>query len=103
MGNIGGRCQRGAAVHLDRTDLAGAYTRSLVTATSRLRMVYGFENNRLLPDNSWLILRTEWLNYQRSDMWMAKMLAVPGSGLRGSRNFRADVAYPEAARGLERK
>jgi hypothetical protein len=62
---------------LDRTDYAGAYTRSLVSATSRLRMVYGFESNRLLPDDSWLLLRTEWLNYQRNDMWMAKMLPYP--------------------------
>jgi len=71
---------------LDHTDQAGAYTRTLVTATSRLRMVYGFENNRVLPDNSWLLFRAEWLNLERSDMWMAKLPPWPGvdSVARGS-------------------
>ena len=77
VGNIGGHANAVRQFTLDHTDYAGAYTRTLVTATSRLRMVYGFENNRLLPDNSWLLLRTDWLNYQRSDMWMAKMLPYP--------------------------
>jgi hypothetical protein len=77
VGNIAENANAVRQFTLDRTDLAGAYTRSLVTATSRLRMVYGFESNRLLPDNSWLLLRTDWLNYQRSDMWMAKMLPYP--------------------------
>jgi hypothetical protein len=77
VGNIGIAANGVRQFTLDQTDLAGAYTRTLLTATARLRMVYGFENNRLLPDNSWLLLRTEWLNYQRSDMWMAKMLPYP--------------------------
>ena len=77
VGNIAENANAVRQFTMDRTDLAGAYTRSLVTATSRLRMVYGFESNRLLPDNSWLLLRTDLLNYQRSDMWMAKMLPYP--------------------------
>jgi hypothetical protein len=40
-------------------------------------MVYGFENNALLPDNSWILYRQEWLNYQRPEMWMAKNLPYP--------------------------
>jgi hypothetical protein len=52
-------------------------------------MVYGFENNQLLPDNSWILYRQEWLNYQRPEMWMAKMLPYPpeepgGSVTRGT-------------------
>jgi hypothetical protein len=77
VGNIGENANAVRQFTLDRTDFAGAYARTLVTATSRLRMVFGFENNRLLPDNSWLLLRTDFLNYQRSDMWMAKMLPYP--------------------------
>jgi hypothetical protein len=77
VGNIGIAANAVRQFTLDHTDLAGAYTRTLLTATARLRMVYGFENNRLLPDNSWLLLRTDWLNYQRSDMWMAKVPPYP--------------------------
>ncbi|MGA2739126.1 MAG: hypothetical protein ABSG65_16940 [Bryobacteraceae bacterium] len=77
VGNISDIADAVRQFTLDRTDFAGAYSRSLVTATSRLRLVYGFENNRLLPDNSWLLLRIDYLNYQRSDMWMAKMLPYP--------------------------
>ena len=77
VGNISDIADAVREFTLDRTDFAGSYTRTLVTATSRLRLVYGFENNRLLPDNSWQLLRTEYLNYQRSDMWMAKMLPYP--------------------------
>src|SRR5579862_6641718 len=62
---------------LDRTDLYGAYTRTLVTASSRPRMVTGFENNRLLPDNSWLLFRMEFPEYQSQQMWMAKMPPYP--------------------------
>ena len=77
VGNLGIAANAVRQFTLDHTDLAGAYTRTLLTATARLRMVYGFENNRLLPDNSWLLLRTDWLNYERSDMWMMKMLPYP--------------------------
>jgi hypothetical protein len=62
---------------LDQTDYAGAYSRTLVSATSRLRMVTGFEGNQLLPDNSWILYRQEFLNYQRPEMWMAKNLPYP--------------------------
>lgn len=79
IGNIAEDANAVRQFTLDRTDYAGAYTRTLVSATSRLRMVYGFENNRLLPDNSWLLLRTDWLDYQRSEMWMAKMLPYPAA------------------------
>jgi hypothetical protein len=61
------------------SDPYGAYTRNLVSATTRLRMVSGFENNRVLPDSSWLLFRAEWLNYQREDMWMAKLPCYPGA------------------------
>ena len=77
VGNIAEDANAVRQFTMDRTDFAGAYTRTLVTATSRLRMVYGFENNRLLPDNSWLLMRADFLEYQRSDMWMAKMLPYP--------------------------
>jgi len=77
VGNISASANAIRQFTLDQTDYAGAYTRTLVTATSRLRMVYGFENNRLLPDNSWLLFRTDWLDYQRNEMWMAKMLPYP--------------------------
>jgi hypothetical protein len=40
-------------------------------------MVYGFENNQLLPDNSWLLYRSEWLDFQRAEMWAAKMPPYP--------------------------
>lgn len=58
------------------SDAPGACTRNLVSATSRLRMVTGFENNRVLPfttgsDHSWILYRQEFLNYQRQDMWMS--------------------------------
>ncbi|HTQ57259.1 MAG TPA: hypothetical protein VMI94_22470 [Bryobacteraceae bacterium] len=77
VGNISNTANAVRQFTLDQTDFAGSFTRTLLTATSRLRMVFGFENNRLLPDNSWLLLRTDFLNYQRSDMWMAKMLPYP--------------------------
>jgi hypothetical protein len=77
VGNIAEDANAVRQFTLNRTDYAGAYTRTLVTATSRLRMVFGFENNRLLPDNSWLLLRTDFLNYQRSEMWMAKVPPYP--------------------------
>lgn len=77
VGNISNAANAVRQYTLDHTDYAGAFTRTLVTATSWLRMVYGFENTRLLPDNSWLLLRTDWLNFQRSEMWMAKMVPYP--------------------------
>jgi hypothetical protein len=77
VANVGAAANAVRQFTLDQTDFAGAFTRTLVTATSRLRMVAGFENNRLLPDNSWLLFRAEWLNYDREDMWMAKMLPYP--------------------------
>ena len=77
VGNIGAAANMIRQFSLEDTDYAGAFTRNLVSATSRLRMVTGFENNRLLPDNSWLLFRAEWLNYSREEMWMAKMLPYP--------------------------
>jgi len=62
---------------LAHTDYFDAYTRILASATSRRRMVSGFENNRLLPDNSWILYRQEYLNYQRQEMWMAKLPPYP--------------------------
>jgi hypothetical protein len=77
VGNVGAAANAIRQFSLDKTDFEGAFTRTLVSAMSRLRMVSGFENNRLLPDNSWLLFRAEWLNYNREDMWMAKMLPYP--------------------------
>jgi hypothetical protein len=79
VANIGAAANTVRQFTLDHTDFAGAFTRNLVSATSRLRMVGGFENNRLLPDNSWLLFRAEWLNYNREEMWMAKMVPYPTS------------------------
>jgi len=77
IGNIGNAANAIIQYSLDQTDRYGASRRALVSATARLRMVYGFENNQLLPDNSWILYRQEYLNYQRTDMWMAKMLPYP--------------------------
>jgi len=77
VANLGAAANAVRQFSLDHSDFAGAYTRTLVTATSRLRMVGGFENNRLLPDNSWLLFRAEWLNYDREEMWMAKLPPYP--------------------------
>ena len=79
VGNIGKSADAIIQYTLDRTDYTGAYSRSLVSATSRLRMVTGFENNQLLPDNSWILHRQEWLNYQRPEMWMAQNLPYPAA------------------------
>ena len=80
VSNIGAAANTIRQFSLDRDDYGGAFTRTLVSATSRLRMVTGFENNRLLPDNSWLLFRAEWLNYSRQEMWMAKDAAVSRAG-----------------------
>jgi hypothetical protein len=65
---------------LNHTDYADAYTRVLAAATSRLRMVTGFETDRLLPDNSWLLYPQEFLNYQRpSEMWMLQQPPYPAA------------------------
>jgi hypothetical protein len=77
VGNINRAANAIIQFTLDRTDYAGAYSRTMVSATSRLRMVTGFEGNQLLPDNSWILYRQEWLNYQRPEMWMAKNLPYP--------------------------
>ena len=77
VGNIGNAADAIIQYSLDQDDYYGASRRALVSATSRLRMVYGFENNALLPDNSWILYRQEWMNYQRPEMWMAKNLPYP--------------------------
>jgi hypothetical protein len=77
VGNIGNGADAIIQYSLDQTDYYGATRRPLVSATSRLRMVTGFENNQLLPDNSWLLFRAEFLNYQRQEMWMAQVPSYP--------------------------
>jgi hypothetical protein len=62
---------------LQYTDYYGAYTRALASATSRLRMVNNFENNQLLPDNSWLMYRQEFLNLDRQSIWALQYPAYP--------------------------
>jgi hypothetical protein len=80
---------------LTANDEAGALTRTLVTATGRLGMFYGFENNRLLPDNSWLIFSQQWANFNGHAMWMAKMPPYPAAD---SVNRGAFVPFPIEAR-----
>lgn len=77
VGNISKTANAIAQFTLDHTDSPGAASRVLASATSRVRMVSGFENNRLLPDNSWLLYRQEFLNYQRQEMWMMQNLPYP--------------------------
>jgi hypothetical protein len=77
VGNIAKEANAITQYTLDRTDFAGANSRVLVSATSRLRMVTGFEGNQLLPDNSWILYRQEFLNYQRPEMWMAMYPPYP--------------------------
>jgi hypothetical protein len=77
VGNQGAAVDAVRQFSLDQTDKYGVFTRTLVTATSWLRMVTGFENNRLLPDNSWLLFRMEFPEYQSEQMWMAKMPPWP--------------------------
>ena len=77
IGNVSNTANAVRQFTLDRTDFLGAYSRTLVSATARMRMVYGFESNRLLPDNSWLLYRSDWLDMQRAEMWAAKMLPYP--------------------------
>ena len=79
VGNIADGCECRAAVHPGSHGLRRRVYPDAGERDVALRMVYGFENNRLLPDNSWLLLRTDWLDYQRSDMWMAKMLPYPAA------------------------
>jgi hypothetical protein len=57
-------------------------------------MVYGFENNALLPDNSWILYRQEWLNYQRPEMWMAKNLPYPSSDYPSSDSVNRGTFVP---------
>ena len=77
VGNIGNGANAIIQYSLNQTDYTGATRRAVVNATARLRMVYDFENNQLLPDNSWILYRQEWLNYQRPEMWMAMNLPYP--------------------------
>jgi hypothetical protein len=84
VGNIAKEANAITQFTLDRTDYAGAFSRVLVSATSRLRMVTGFEGNQLLPDNSWILYRQEFLNYQRPDMWMAMYPPYPPAEPGGS-------------------
>ena len=77
VGNINNAANAIRQFTLDRTDYAGAYSRTLVTATARVRMVYGFDKYQLLPDNSWLLYRSEWLDFQRAEMWAAKIPPYP--------------------------
>jgi hypothetical protein len=79
VGNISKVADAIIQLPLNHTDYYDAYTRMLASATSRVRMVSGFENNRLLPDNSWLLYRQEFLNYQRQEMWMAELPPYPAT------------------------
>jgi len=77
VGNISNVADAIIQFTLAHTDYSWSYGRNLASATSRLRMVNGFENNALLPDNSWILYRQEYLNYQRQEMWMARLPPYP--------------------------
>ena len=77
LGNINNTANAVRQFTLDRTDMAGLRSRTVVAATARTRMVYGFENNELVPDNSWLLYRSDWLDFQRAEMWAAKLPPYP--------------------------
>ena len=62
---------------LQASDYYGANTRTLASATSRLNMVYNFENASALPDNSWIMYVHEFLNLDRSDIWMLQYPPYP--------------------------
>ena len=62
---------------LQASDYYGANTRTLASATSRLDMVYNFENASALPDNSWIMYMHEFLNLDRSDIWMLQYPPYP--------------------------
>ena len=62
---------------LQHTDYFGAYTRALSSSTCRLRMVSNLENNAMLPDNSWMLYRGEFLNYDREELWMMQVPPYP--------------------------
>ena len=80
VGNLAKAANGIAQFTLNHTDYADAYTRVLAAATSRLRMVTGLENSRLLPDNSWLLYPQEFLNYQRpSEIWMLQEPPYPAA------------------------
>jgi hypothetical protein len=99
VGNIGNAANAIIQYTLDRTDYSGTSRRALVSATARLRMVYGFENNALLPDNSWILYRQEWLNYQRAELWMAHSLPYPEPRFGGPWNLRAHRAQQPVGAG----
>jgi hypothetical protein len=94
VGNIAKEANAITQYTLDKTDYSGAYSRALVSATSRLRMVTGFEGNQMLPDNSWILYRQEFLNYQRPEMWMAKSLPYPAAEPGNSVNRGTFVPEP---------
>jgi hypothetical protein len=77
VGNLSKVANAVTQFDLSHTDYAGAYTRNLVSATGRLRMVTGFESNTMLPDNSWVLYRQEFQNYQRQELWMAQVPPYP--------------------------
>jgi hypothetical protein len=77
ISNIASNANSISQYALNSTDYKGSNSRQVVTATARLRLVTGFEGNQLLPDNSWILYRSEFLNYQRPSMWMAKLPPYP--------------------------
>lgn len=72
---------------VDHTDYTGAGRRTLVTDIGRIRMSAGFDNARLLPDNSGMLFGNWWSEFQSASMWMAKMLPYPASDSVNRGNF----------------
>jgi hypothetical protein len=68
-----------AQFSLWKSDAAGALSHNLTIAVGRIRLTYGFDTMRLLPDNSWAVFRGDYLNLNGEDMWIGKMLPWPAS------------------------
>jgi hypothetical protein len=71
---------------VNQTDLTGAGRRTLVSDIGRIRMSQGFDNARLLPDNSWLIFANWWSDLQSVGTWMAKVLPYQNAAPQDSTN-----------------
>lgn len=77
VSNMSSVAQRVVQFRLGKDDQYGRFTRTLVSAIGRLRMTGGFANVRPLPDNSGILFRSDWLNYNGNSVWMATVPPLP--------------------------
>jgi len=77
VGNITNSADALYEFTLSTTDQYGAYRRVLSQETMWPRMVNGFENAWVTPDNSHILFRCEFCAYQSQEMWMAQNLPSP--------------------------